>query len=130
MIKTVLFDLDGTLLNMGESAFEKEYLRRMVLFLEQRYPGQGKALVKAVGYGAEAMKKSDGTRRNALIFMARRHSIMLFNITATAFLPVGSTTRNAILIAAVGFYGSGWFFRIFAVLQKCRKELSKNNLSY
>lgn len=68
MIKTVLFDLDGTLLNMGESAFEKEYLRRMVLFLEQRYPGQGKALVKAVGYGAEAMKKSDGTRRNALIF--------------------------------------------------------------
>lgn len=68
MIKTVLFDLDGTLLNMGESAFEKEYLRRMVLFLEQRYPGQGKALVKAVGCGAEAMKKSEGTRRNALIF--------------------------------------------------------------
>ncbi len=68
MIKTVLFDLDGTLLNMGESAFEKEYLRRMVLFLEQRCPVHGKALVKAVGYGAEAMKKSDGTRRNALIF--------------------------------------------------------------
>ena len=68
MIKTVLFDLDGTLLNMGESAFEKEYLRLMVLFLEQRYPGQGKALVKAVAYGAEAMKAGDGTRRNELIF--------------------------------------------------------------
>ena len=68
MIKNVLFDLDGTLLNMGESAFEKEYLQRMVLFLERRYPGEGKAIVKAVGYGSEAMKKSDGSRSNAEVF--------------------------------------------------------------
>ena len=32
-IKTVLIDMDGTLLNMGESAFENEYLKRMVIFL-------------------------------------------------------------------------------------------------
>lgn len=67
-IKTVLFDMDGTLLNMGESTFEKEYLKRMVLFLEQRYPGKGKELVKAVGYGAEVMKASDGTRTNLEVF--------------------------------------------------------------
>ena len=67
-IKTVLFDMDGTLLNMGESAFEKEYLKRMVLFLEQRYPGYGKDLVKAVGYGAEMMKVSDGSRTNLEVF--------------------------------------------------------------
>lgn len=67
-IKTVLFDMDGTLLNMGESAFEKEYLKRMVLFLEQRYPGRGKEIVKAVGCGAEVMKASDGTRTNLEVF--------------------------------------------------------------
>ena len=67
-IKTVLFDMDGTLLNMGESAFEKEYLKRMVLFLEQRYPGYGKDLVKAVGYGAEMMKVSYGSRTNLEVF--------------------------------------------------------------
>ena len=67
-IKTVLFDMDGTLLNMGESAFENEYLKRMVIFLEQRYPGKGKDLVKCVGYGAEMMKVSDGSRTNLEVF--------------------------------------------------------------
>ena len=67
-IKTVLIDMDGTLLNMGESAFENEYLKRMVIFLEQRYPGKGKDLVKAVGYGAEMMKISDGSRTNLEVF--------------------------------------------------------------
>ncbi len=67
-IKTVLIDMDGTLLNMGESNFEKEYLKRMVIFLEQRYPGNGKDLVKAVGYGAELMKVSDGSRTNFDVF--------------------------------------------------------------
>ena len=28
MKPVVFFDMDGTLLNMGESAFEKEYLQR------------------------------------------------------------------------------------------------------
>ena len=78
-VKTVLFDMDGTLLNMGESAFEKEYLKRMVIFLEQRYPGHGKDLVKAVGYGAEMMKVSDGSRTNLEVFWegfekAREHA--------------------------------------------------------
>ena len=67
-IKTVLIDMDGTLLNMGESAFENEYIKRMVIFLEQRYPGKGKDLVKAVGYGGEMMKHSDGGRTNYDVF--------------------------------------------------------------
>jgi FMN phosphatase YigB (HAD superfamily) len=67
-IKTVLIDMDGTLLNMGESAFENEYIKRMVIFLEQRYPGKGKELVKAVGYGGEMMKHSDGSRTNYDVF--------------------------------------------------------------
>lgn len=67
-VKTVLIDMDGTLLNMGESSFEKAYLQRMVMFLEERYPGRGKDIVKAVGYGAEVMKVSDGTRTNLEVF--------------------------------------------------------------
>ena len=67
-IKTVLIDMDGTLLNMGESAFETEYIKRMVIFLEQRYLGKGKDLVKAVGYGGEMMKVSDGSRTNYDVF--------------------------------------------------------------
>ena len=67
-IKTVLIDMDGTLLNMGESAFETEYVKRMVIFLDQRYPGKGKDIVKAVGYGGEMMKVSDGSRTNYDVF--------------------------------------------------------------
>jgi FMN phosphatase YigB (HAD superfamily) len=68
MKRYILFDMDGTLLNMGESAFEKEYLKRMVLFFEQRFPGKGKDIVKAVGYSAEAMKQNDGKQSNELVF--------------------------------------------------------------
>ncbi len=89
-IKTVLFDLDGTLLNMGENKFEQEYLGRMVLFLEQRYPGKGKALVKAVGYGAEVMKTGDGTRTNFDLFWegfekASGHSREVFEPVITEY---------------------------------------------
>lgn len=68
MKPVVFFDMDGTLLNMGESAFEKEYLKRMVLFFEQRFPGKGKDIVKAVGYSAEVMKKNDGQQSNEVLF--------------------------------------------------------------
>ncbi len=68
MISYVFFDMDGTLLNMGESAFEKEYLKRMVLFFEQRFSGKGKDIVKAVAYSAEAMKRNDGKQNNEAVF--------------------------------------------------------------
>ena len=42
MKPVVFFDMDGTLLNMGESAFEKEYLQRMLFFFERKFPGKGK----------------------------------------------------------------------------------------
>lgn len=70
MIKYVLFDMDGTLLNMGESAFEKEYLKRMVIFFEQRFSGRGKEIVKAVAYSAEVMKRNDGKQSNEALFWA------------------------------------------------------------
>lgn len=40
MKPVVFFDMDGTLLNMGESAFEKEYLQRMLFFLSGNFPAR------------------------------------------------------------------------------------------
>lgn len=68
MIKYIFFDMDGTLLNMGESAFEKEYLKRMVIFFEQRFPGHGKEIVKLVGAGAEAIKANQSDNTNEIVF--------------------------------------------------------------
>lgn len=42
MKPVVFFDMDGTLLNMGESAFEKEYLQRMLLFLSANFRAKAK----------------------------------------------------------------------------------------
>lgn len=68
MKPVVFFDMDGTLLNMGESAFEKEYLQRMMLFFERKFPGKGKDIMKAMGYAAEKMKQNDGKQSNEVLF--------------------------------------------------------------
>lgn len=67
-MKTILFDMDGTLLNMGEHAFEKETLKRMNDFFEKKFPGKGKVIVTAVGCGIESMKKNDGKQSNELVY--------------------------------------------------------------
>lgn len=60
--------MDGTLLNMGEHAFEKETLKRMNDFFEKKFPGKGKVIVTAVGCGIESMKKNDGKQSNELVY--------------------------------------------------------------
>lgn len=91
----VWFDMDGTLLNMGESAFEKEYLKRMVLFFEQRFSGQGKAIVKAVAYSAEAMKQNDGQQSNEAVFWQ-------------AFETVSGLQREAMEPLFLQYYGTDY----------------------
>ena len=56
--------MDGTLLNMGENAFEKETLKRMIGFFEKKFPGKGNAIVTATGSGIEAMKGNNGKQTN------------------------------------------------------------------
>lgn len=68
MIRYFFMDMDGTLLNMKESEFEKNYLGRMVMFMEAHFPGEGKNIVKAVGYGGGMMKQNDRTMTNADLF--------------------------------------------------------------
>ena len=67
-MKTILFDMDGTLLNMGENAFEKETLKRMIGFFEKKFPGKGNAIVTATGSGIEAMKGNNGKQTNELVY--------------------------------------------------------------
>lgn len=67
MIKTVLFDLDGTLLPMDQDKFIQDYLGRMAAFLAPHgYVPQ--LLLKAVMAGTQALVKNDGHTNNDVLF--------------------------------------------------------------
>ena len=67
MIKTILFDLDGTLLPMDQEVFVRDYLSRMAAFLAPHgYDPQ--LLTKAVWAGTGAMVKNDGKAINEDVF--------------------------------------------------------------
>ncbi len=67
MLKTVLFDLDGTLLPMDQDAFTKGYFS---LLAKKMAPCgyDPKALIDGVWKGTAAMVKNDGTRPNEAVF--------------------------------------------------------------
>ena len=66
-IKTVLFDLDGTLLPMDQDEFVKAYFKGLAAKLALRgYDPQ--QLVKVIWAGTSAMIKNDGSRRNEEVF--------------------------------------------------------------
>ena len=67
MIKTVLFDLDGTLLPMDQEVFVKDYLKRLAMYMA----GHGydpKAIADAVMEGVAVMVKNDGSKSNEQAF--------------------------------------------------------------
>ena len=69
-IKAVLFDLDGTLLPMDQTAFVKSYFG----LLAQKLAPHGyepKKLIDAIWAGTAAMVKNDGSRSNEEVFWAR-----------------------------------------------------------
>lgn len=67
MIKTVLFDLDGTLLPMNQDNFTKMYFIKLA---EKMAPlgYDRKQLVAGIGEGTMAMVKNDGSRQNEEAF--------------------------------------------------------------
>ncbi|MBO4831924.1 MAG: HAD family hydrolase [Oscillospiraceae bacterium] len=66
-MKTVLFDLDGTLLPMDQDEFANGYFRFLVRKMEP-YGYEGRALIKTVWGGTAAMVKNDGSRTNEEAF--------------------------------------------------------------
>ncbi|MCD7729155.1 MAG: HAD family hydrolase [Clostridia bacterium] len=66
-MKTVLFDLDGTLLPMDQDKFTKEYFGRLAAYFVP-YGYDPKQLVNAVMGGTMAMINNDGSRTNEQAF--------------------------------------------------------------
>lgn len=66
-IKTVLFDLDGTLLPMDQDVFVERYFGLLALKLAP-YGYDAKALIKAIWTGTGAMVKNDGAATNEAVF--------------------------------------------------------------
>lgn len=67
MIKTVFFDLDGTLLPMDQEVFVKAYFGGLAKRLAP-YGYEAQALIDAIWRGTGAMVKNDGSRRNEEAF--------------------------------------------------------------
>ncbi len=66
-IKTVLFDLDGTLLPMDQDIFVKSYLGRIAKAMAVHGYDPDK-LVRAIWTGTDAMVRNDGSRLNEAVF--------------------------------------------------------------
>lgn len=66
-IKTVLFDLDGTLLPMDQEVFVKKYLSLLAARMV-RHGYEPEALVKSIWAGTGAMVKNDGSKTNEQVF--------------------------------------------------------------
>ena len=63
MIKSVLFDLDGTLLPMDQDKFVKDYFGRLARYLAP-HGFEPEALIRAIWQGTGAMLKNDGAATN------------------------------------------------------------------
>lgn len=62
-MKTVLFDLDGTLLPMDQDAFTKAYFHYLAKHMAA-YGYESEKLIQSIWAGTKAMVKNDGTKTN------------------------------------------------------------------
>ena len=112
--KTVLFDLDGTLLPMDQDIFVKHYFHGIGQKLAP-YGYEPQALLKAIWLGTEAMIKNDGQKSNEEAFWddftgrygesARQHEPVFADFYENEFNAVqavcGYNPRAGELIAAL-----------------------------
>ena len=73
-VKMVLFDLDGTLLPMGQERFAKGYLDALADSLA-KHGYEPNLLVKTIWAGMSAMVKNDGRKTNEDVFWERASEI-------------------------------------------------------
>ena len=66
MIRTILFDLDGTLLPMDQNLFTKNYFGKLAGSLSDLH--EPETLISAVWSGTRAMIKNNGTESNEAVF--------------------------------------------------------------
>ena len=65
--KTILFDLDGTLLPLNQEDFVRNYFGRLALKMAPQGVGK-EALIEGLMVGMKAMQENDGTRTNSEAF--------------------------------------------------------------
>ena len=63
MIKTILFDLDGTLLPMDQELFIQDYFRRIASFVAP-HGLEPKKFVQSIWQGTASMIQNDGKQTN------------------------------------------------------------------
>ena len=73
-MKTILFDLDGTLLPMNQKQFTESYLRGLAAFTAP-YGFDPEELIKNVWQGTNAMVRNDGTMTNEERFWQVFHDL-------------------------------------------------------
>lgn len=74
-LKTVFFDLDGTLLPLDQDVFVKTYLSSMAVAME-KHGYEKKAFLQSIWDGIRTMEQNDGSRLNEEVFLERfRHTI-------------------------------------------------------
>ena len=76
MIKTILFDLDGTLLPMDQSVFTKAYFKGLAAKLAPHGYTDAKALIDAIWAGTAAMVANDGSVTNECKFWDKFSEIL------------------------------------------------------
>ena len=81
MIKTILFDLDGTLLPMDLDVFLKDYLTRFTAAMA-RVGRSPEAFTKAVWAATAAMSKNDGSCTNEAAFWNAFTATGIFRMSA------------------------------------------------
>ena len=74
-IKTVLFDLDGTLLPRDQDVFVKAYLSSMATAME-KHGYEKESFLKSIWDGIRTMEKNDGKRFNETVFMERFSTVL------------------------------------------------------
>ena len=67
MIKTILFDLDGTLLPMDQDVFINSYFSKLIAYLTP-HGYDPNTLAKSIWSGTGAMVANDGARTNETVF--------------------------------------------------------------
>lgn len=95
-IKTVLFDLDGTLLPMDQEVFVADYIKRLAVYMTQ-YGYDAKAVSDAVMEGVFVMVKNDGSKPDPEYY---KDILNRLGLQAEECLMVGNDTKEDTVPAA------------------------------
>ena len=84
MIKTILFDLDGTLLPMDQEQFVELYFQKLAA--KMAYAFDSRQLIRSIWAATEAMIKDQGPERNERVFWKKMEE--MYGESILEYVPV------------------------------------------